>query len=142
MANEKDGFKTNIASNDGRVSSVSDDNDSGLTFRDYWHMIEKNWIAVVIFVVLFASGGFVYGKAFKKAQWKCTGSVLVSVEDVTDTATISSAADGNISTTLTWVTTISDFLNGDMVLNAVTQDLISDGYNYSLSDTSKVDKLY
>jgi capsular polysaccharide biosynthesis protein len=122
------------------VEQVSDDETQGRTFGDYWNMIKKHWIAIVIFVLAFGVAGVTYGAGIKKSKWQCTGSVLVTVDSSTTVSTNSTAEI--TGSTLYWVNTISDFLNDNLVLDAVTQDLINDGYTYSLSKTSEVDDLY
>jgi capsular polysaccharide biosynthesis protein len=116
--------------------------DDSRTLGEYWRMITKHWIGVLAIIVVFIIGGGIYGGAIKKAKWKCTGNVLVSDDDVTDNTGTTSVTTNNISATLTWVNTISDFLEGNLVLNKVAEDLKSDGYSYSPDNTAAVAALY
>lgn len=112
----------------------------GLSFKDILYILRKSWIAIVVFILAGAVGGFVWSKVEQKVApvYRSSGIIMVSPEGNTNQT---SSADYTMSNNLT--NTVVAFIKTNAVLDNVRndQELKSKGYtfkgsNLSVSNTS------
>lgn len=112
----------------------------GLSFKDILYILRKSWIAIVVFILAGAVGGFVWSKVEQKVApvYRSSGIIMVSPEGTTNQT---SSADYTMSNNLT--NTVVAFIKTNAVLDNVRndQELKSKGYtfkgsNLSVSNTS------
>ncbi|MCI2069342.1 MAG: Wzz/FepE/Etk N-terminal domain-containing protein [Bacilli bacterium] len=147
MANEKkekEGMPLETETTIAKENPLPNQEDNGRTFADYWHMIIKHWIGVLLIIFVFVIGGFVYAKAIKKPKWQAEGQALVYISDDT-TGTNSLTQAQIISNSKTLLISTVSFMNSTPVYQAVLQDVVDSKETYTtgytLSDLDKIKKL-
>lgn len=58
-------------------SEAERDDNEGRTFSQYWHMVTKHWVAVVICLLIGLAGGVVYGRVIKKPKYTATSQLVI-----------------------------------------------------------------
>ena len=121
-----------------QVSGVEEN--KGLSFKDILYILRKSWIAIVVFILAGAIGGFVWSKVEQKVApvYRSSGIIMVSPEGTTNQT---SSADYTLSNNLT--NTVVAFIKTNAVLDNVRndQELQNKGYIFkgshlSVSNTS------
>lgn len=109
----------------------------GKTFGEYWSMVRKHLMGVIVCTVIAVAVGLTYDIGFKGEKWEVSGSAMVlSVDEDTSSDEITST---DISYSLVLLQTVNDLMTDDPVLEAVSTSLAEDGYknssgeNYSIS---------
>ena len=72
----------------------------GLTFKDILFILRKSWIAIVVFILAGAAGGFIWSKVEQKVApvYRSSGIIMVSPEGTTNQT---QSADYTLSNNLT-----------------------------------------
>jgi len=126
----------NMEHNESEVIEENVDKDEGKTFGEYWKMICKHWISVVVCVVLALAVGLGYDIGIKSPEYQASGSCMaLSVDDDSSDATVT-YTDVNYSLIL--LQTVNDLMTDTPVLTAVTESMNSEGYNYTVEQVSKM----
>lgn len=107
----------------------------GLSFKDILYILRKSWIAIVVFILAGAVGGFVWSKVEQKVApvYRSSGIIMVSPEGTTNQT---ASADYSLSNNLT--NTVVAFIKTNTVLDNVRndQELKSKGYIFNGSKLS------
>ena len=107
----------------------------GLSFKDILYILRKSWIAIVVFILAGAAGGFVWSKVEQKVApvYRSSGIIMVSPEGTTNQT---SSADYTLSNNLT--NTVVAFIKTNAVLDNVrnNQELQAQGYIFKGSKLS------
>ena len=91
----------------------------GLTFKDILYILRKNWIAIVVFVLCGAIGGFTWSKVEQKVApvYQSSGIIMVSPED---TGKQAASTDYTLANNLT--STVVAFIKTNAVLDHVREE--------------------
>ena len=107
----------------------------GLSFKDILYILRKSWIAIVVFILAGAIGGFVWAKVEQKVApvYRSSGIIMVSPEGNTNQT---SSADYTLSNNLT--NTVVAFIKTNAVLDNVRNDqtLKDKGFTFKSSHLS------
>ncbi len=112
--------------------------EKGFTFADFWYVIRKFWLLIVIVTLGTTAIGAIYTFGFAKPDYKSTANVIVAVEAQSQGGT--ETIDYNNS--LRVVNTVGDLVDDDVVLEPVARDykvemgMLRDGVKTSVSSTS------
>ena len=121
-----------------QVSGVEESR--GLTFKDILYILRKSWVAIVIFILAGAIGGFAWAKVEQKVApvYRSNGIIMVSPEGNTNQT---ASADLSFSNNLT--NTVVAFIKTNAVLDNVRNDIelqqkgyVFKGSRLSVSNTS------
>ena len=113
-------------SKDSREFKTNTDVEEGKSFNEYWQMIRKHWKAVIAVTMVALVVGVGYAKGFKKPEYQSTGTCMV-LYDNSETEDTITANDVNYSLTL--LATVNTFMEDEPVIEAMTSDLIQQGYD-------------
>lgn len=112
--------------------------EKGFTFADFWYVIRKFWLLIVIITLGTTAIGAIFTFGFAKPDYKSTANVIVAVEAQSQGGT--ETIDYNNS--LRVVNTIGDLVDDDVVLEPVATQynvemgMLRSGLKTSVSSTS------
>ncbi len=125
--------------------NVEEEEESGISLSDIWHMIVKHWVGLVIFLLVGFAGGFGYAKFIKKAKYQANVQLMV-VNSTSDENT------ANINLSLQKTQIAYGYLVTDEVVNSVCEKMAekkydvytkdANGKDTTTFDTTEVKKLY
>ncbi len=124
------------------VETPVSEEENGKTFGEYWNMIRKHWISVIVCTAVALAAGLTYDLGFKSEQWEVSGSAMVL--SVSEDTTSSEITSSDVSYSLTLLQTVNDLMTDDPVLEAVATSLEEDGYKNSSGEnysTSQIDDM-
>lgn len=125
-----------MENNESEIVEEKIDKDEGKTFGEYWRMICKHWISVVVCVVLAFAVGLGYDIGIKSPEYQASGSCMVlSIDDDTGDDAVT-YTDVNYSLIL--LQSVNDIMNDTPVMTAVTESMNSEGYNYTVDQVSRM----
>jgi|LAHS01.1.fsa_nt_gb capsular polysaccharide biosynthesis protein len=121
------------------VSEEEQDEKTGVTLGDIWHMIVKHWIALVIFFVVGLIGGGVYAFGVEKPVWTSTGTVIVIADSNSQTTTSDTISTTDFNNSFNYVITARDTINDTPIMTAVMTSInTSKGTSYTLKEIKKM----
>ena len=112
----------------------------GLSFKDILYILRKSWIAIVVFILAGAVGGFVWSKVEQKVApvYRSSGIIMVSPEGNTNQT---SSADYTMSNNLTKATGMQQPDNGTLIVYGNNLYIYTkSGWKEVLDDHSSVKK--
>ena len=125
-----------MKNNESEIVEEKRDKDEGKTFGEYWRMICKHWISVVVCVVLALVVGLGYDIGIKSPEYQASGSCMVlSIDDESGEGVVT-YTDVNYSLIL--LQSVNDIMIDTPVMTAVTESMNSEGYNYTVEQVSKM----
>jgi len=101
----------------------------GKTFGEYWAMIRKHWVSVVVCTIVALAVGLSYDLGFKSEKWEVSGSAMVLSVD--DDLTSDQVTSTDVNYSLVLLQTVNDLMTDDPVLEAISDSLAEDGYKNS-----------
>ncbi len=120
----------------GEIIEVApqDEEKSGVTFGQIWHMIIKHWVAWVVFMFVGLAGGFGFAQYVKKPNYSSTAVMMISGSNISNSADITT----NLNTAYSQANIAVAMMNTQIVYQKVTETLAttytdlktSDGYDY------------
>ncbi|MDD4532800.1 MAG: hypothetical protein PHW22_05155, partial [Bacilli bacterium] len=128
---------SNLAEN-----STLEENERGKTFGEYWHMLRKHWIGIIVCTVVAFAVGLSYDLGLKGDKFEASGSCMVLSVEKDETETSVTQYDINYSLVL--LQTMKDFMKNDLVLQSVSDSLMASGYKNSSGDPytiKQIDKM-
>lgn len=102
---------------------------SGVTLGQIFHMLRKHWVAIVITSLVGLAGGVVYGRFVKKAKYQATTQLMIVNTDtgsLTPEDTVQNISDAKNKAQI-----LSLYMTSDEVKTQIAKDLIAkDGTKY------------
>lgn len=94
--------------------------DSGMTLIDFFNLMIKNILLIITITVAVTVVGVIYTFNIAKPQFVSEGSVMVQVKRVEE---VESTKDYNLSESFSLMKPVSEFIQKDLVINSVIEEL-------------------
>lgn len=108
---------------------------SSITMKDLFVVIKINWLIILITTLVVTGIGALYGFVLTKDMYTASSSVIITSQE----AVSNSQETTSFSESLLATNTIKEFMSNEVVISAVADEMLSEGYDdYKYQDIKNI----